>query len=246
MSRPLKQLLFGLFYLILWVGFGLALYFIYFKPAPTCFDNKQNQKETGIDCGGPCIACELKGLQPEIISTRFLPAGSQSIILLAEARNPSQNYDLRLRYRFEVSGRLGTFSVADETVLPAGATRYLIFPNFSLPASETKSINLKTVEFEWLPARPSPSLGGFRVENIDKRIVVRGEVVNNLTVPFNNVRLGGLLFDKNNDLISASTVKIGRLNVVSSKEFSLFFPPLGSQAAKIDPSKTQVFIEVIE
>ena len=27
------------------------------NPAPTCSDNVQNQGETGVDCGGPCTAC---------------------------------------------------------------------------------------------------------------------------------------------------------------------------------------------
>ena len=29
------------------------------NPTPTCFDNVQNQGETGIDCGGPCPACSF-------------------------------------------------------------------------------------------------------------------------------------------------------------------------------------------
>ena len=28
-----------------------------FPLGPTCDDGIQNQKETGIDCGGPCPAC---------------------------------------------------------------------------------------------------------------------------------------------------------------------------------------------
>ena len=28
------------------------------EPDETCYDNIQNQGETGIDCGGPCAACE--------------------------------------------------------------------------------------------------------------------------------------------------------------------------------------------
>lgn len=30
---------------------------------PSCFDNLQNQNETGIDCGGPCISCEKETVE---------------------------------------------------------------------------------------------------------------------------------------------------------------------------------------
>jgi len=45
----------------------LALVFMgknIFKPKPTCSDNKQNQNEDAVDCGGPCLACDLKDLEP--------------------------------------------------------------------------------------------------------------------------------------------------------------------------------------
>lgn len=31
------------------------------EPTPTCYDGKQNQGETGIDCGGPCASCLAPG-----------------------------------------------------------------------------------------------------------------------------------------------------------------------------------------
>lgn len=36
-------------------------YLIYLKtlPVPTCYDKKKNQGEENVDCGGPCLPCEL-------------------------------------------------------------------------------------------------------------------------------------------------------------------------------------------
>ena len=42
-----------------------ALFFVWLSATkPTCFDNKQNQGEENVDCGGPCEAClgEIKNL----------------------------------------------------------------------------------------------------------------------------------------------------------------------------------------
>ncbi|MCD6568687.1 peptidoglycan-binding protein [bacterium] len=44
-----------LFFIVIGLGIRHSL-----QPPPTCFDNKRNQGEEGIDCGGPCIPCRLK------------------------------------------------------------------------------------------------------------------------------------------------------------------------------------------
>lgn len=58
-KRLKKQIIIAL---IVFGGFSLIFGGIYLarKPEPTCFDNIKNQKEEDIDCGGPCISCELK------------------------------------------------------------------------------------------------------------------------------------------------------------------------------------------
>ena len=42
---------------ILFAIVGGVIY--YFRPAPSCFDNKLNQNEERIDCGGECEACVI-------------------------------------------------------------------------------------------------------------------------------------------------------------------------------------------
>lgn len=52
---------------------GLPAFLLLYK-APTCFDNKQNQGEQGIDCGGPCVKlCPSSFLPPEVIWTKAEP-----------------------------------------------------------------------------------------------------------------------------------------------------------------------------
>ena len=63
-NRFIKQLIFGVFYLILFSAIGYGLYFLAWRPASSCFDNRQNQGEEEIDCGGPCQPCALKNLKP--------------------------------------------------------------------------------------------------------------------------------------------------------------------------------------
>ena len=58
-KRLKKQIIIALIVLGIFSAIGGGIYLTH-KPEPTCFDEIQNQKEEGIDCGGPCISCDLK------------------------------------------------------------------------------------------------------------------------------------------------------------------------------------------
>lgn len=52
--RSKRRISYILLLIIIIIIIGILFYFIY-RPAPNCFDNKQNGIETGIDCGGDCV-----------------------------------------------------------------------------------------------------------------------------------------------------------------------------------------------
>lgn len=58
-KRLRKQIIIALVFLGIFSVIGGEIYLTH-RAAPTCFDNKRNQGEEGVDCGGPCILCELK------------------------------------------------------------------------------------------------------------------------------------------------------------------------------------------
>ena len=90
-SRLAKQIFYAAGYLSAFLTVFI-IYLIWFKPATTCFDNRRNQNETGIDCGGQCPACEIKTLiLPEVSWLKYFPADNQ-IIVAAEIKNSNLNY----------------------------------------------------------------------------------------------------------------------------------------------------------
>jgi hypothetical protein len=60
---------------------------------PTCIDGKQNQNETGIDCGGPCAAC-FEGVHGQWKSTPVAPILSASADSILAAFKQDGNYEL--------------------------------------------------------------------------------------------------------------------------------------------------------
>src|ERR1700689_3190673 len=63
-ARRTKQLIYGAIYLAVLIVVITGIYFWFLKPAPSCFDHKQDGGETGVDCGGPCAAICTTGAVP--------------------------------------------------------------------------------------------------------------------------------------------------------------------------------------
>ena len=90
-----KQLSYGIaFLLILIIVIGTPTYFLFFNKPATCFDNKINQNETGIDCGGVCSrACMTDVIEdPIILWARAFPIANGKNNLVAYLQNPNINY----------------------------------------------------------------------------------------------------------------------------------------------------------
>lgn len=90
-----KQFIYGLFsILILIIIIGVPVYFYFFNVTPTCFDGKQNQSETGVDCGGVCQrACTVDIIEnPLVIWSRAFPIANGKYNLIAYLQNPNINY----------------------------------------------------------------------------------------------------------------------------------------------------------
>ena len=65
------------------IGFTTALY-----KAPSCTDNKLNQNETGVDCGGSCsYLCNAQVKQPVVLFTKLLINNSGRTDVVASVEN---------------------------------------------------------------------------------------------------------------------------------------------------------------
>lgn len=101
-----RQLIYGsavLLFLILVIG--IPVYNVFFNKAPSCFDNKLNQNETGVDCGGMCErACVLDVVSlPVTVWSRAFLVTEGMYNLVAYVQNPNVEYVAEpTRYIFRV------------------------------------------------------------------------------------------------------------------------------------------------
>lgn len=78
------------FSLVLLVILGLGAFVWLNMSAPTCSDNKQNQAEEGIDCGGPCGEKCLGEIKEPVVSWSRafkISEGNYDVVAVAENQN---------------------------------------------------------------------------------------------------------------------------------------------------------------
>jgi len=99
-------------YLISILVFFLVItisYYVYNKPAPSCFDGQINGTETGVDCGGSCVKVCLEEIIP--ISTVWvrpfeIVADQYTVMGLFENHNRSLGVN-RLFYKIKLINAFG-------------------------------------------------------------------------------------------------------------------------------------------
>ena len=130
--RRVKQIIFGILYVCFLLLVISGIYFLFLKPTPSCFDNKQNSNEIGIDCGGSCIPCEQKYAQPlEFNWIKNFSNGENKIILVAEIKNPNLNYTASdFIYTFNVFDKGGykILTESNHSFIYISEVKYLLQP----------------------------------------------------------------------------------------------------------------------
>lgn len=239
MNRTLKQFTFGSVYLVIFAIVAFGIYFFYFQPAPACTDHKQNQKEAAIDCGGPCVPCELKDLSLITEEVKAFPAGDGQATLLAKVRNPSQDFTVSFSYDF---GSLsGGRKLEGRKTLTPGDAKYIVVPGLPVDASNIKT-NLKIFDLNWSKdTSPAPNVRITSDSKIDKdRVTVAGVLSNDSPVNLPFVSLTALLFDKDGKVLNASITELEKVEAFSEKKFIIFFPEARGLAENLDPQKTEI------
>jgi len=103
-------------------------------PAPTCFDGRKNQGELEVDCGGPCISCELRHPQAlHIFWARATRAREGLYDAAALVENPNEEIGAsKLEYEFTFFDELGLVArQTGKTFILPGERVHLIEPSIA-------------------------------------------------------------------------------------------------------------------
>lgn len=248
-----RRLLYASIFILSIIAAISAVYFLVFYKAPTCFDNKQNGGEFGIDCGGKC-----KRLCQSYFQAPRIKWGGAKIEKLADGlynvasyiENPNINgAAIDVPYKVSLYDAQGIFIVEREG-------KVTLYPRRNSLAFQT-SINTQkripvraTFEFTAQPQwfKSDDKLGGITV--LDKKYTENEngsslEVVidNKNILPYSDVGVSVVLYDSNGNVIGFSQTLIDHIPGKNSIENSS--PTIAPYTWSINRNGSVASIEVM-
>jgi len=203
--------------------FAIVGWVIYsFQPAPTCSDQKLNQHEERIDCGGECEACVLDPKDLVVSWTRPFEVTPGNYDIAALVENPNLYYGSReIKYTFFLySDNVLVGSIEGKTFLNP-REKFMIFE--SGIATKERTANRATIEikeikwkkFDKERANILVSSKGF--ENAPNG---RAEVVlkNQTLFPIKNIYVTVALNDSFGNTVGVSSTRIDEISAEDSRE----------------------------
>lgn len=227
--RMTKQIIIAIVFFLTLFAIGFLIYSLT-RPAPTCSDGIQNQDEEEIDCGGPCLSCELRELKEiEVLSTDAILNQSDFYDLVAQIKNPNQNYGSnQVPYQFKVydSNNSLITNYSDSTYILPNQTKYIIQTKIRISRSFDRiEFSFGQIEWEKLVDYQMPQLA---VQQKEYRLLdaqetgfsqARGVLVNKSSFDFEQVNVDILLFDSFNQLVGLNVTEIRTLLSGQERDF---------------------------
>jgi len=188
---------------------------------PTCFDNKQNGTETGVDCGGACsLMCKSEITDPVILWSRAFPVVGSNYNLVAYVENRNKNSGvINAPYEFRI------YDINNKLLGRREGTTF-IPPNQQFAIFESRFDaglgQIKSVSFEFLPPliwiKKDPTLQTLPI-SVNNIILDNNKDTPNLSATINNDSIYDLpefdviaiLYDADHNAINASKTHKGQL-----------------------------------
>ena len=210
---------------------GIAAAVVYFYiPKSTCFDGKQNQKETGIDCGGPCGPCIINPKDIVVLWTRVIQIDESLYEVASLIENPNLFYGLsEFKYNFKLYDSKNVLVAVKEG-------RTFLNPQDRFAIFETKIdtghrdaakavVEINSVsDWEYLDKeRPSIIISRKSFSN-EPFPVASAYIYNESLFPVKNIYIYIVLSDQNGNAMAVSSTKVESLAGEKGKEVTFTWP----------------------
>jgi hypothetical protein len=152
-KKSIKRVIIIFVYLLILASFCALLYF-WLRPEESCFDQKMNQNEQGIDCGGVCQKkCNLlPQFDLEVKEKGFVESGiSGKYDLFGEVFNPNNDFGSgSFSYEFDIKDSSGVTlnKFSGKSFILPGEKKYLIATNVPIETAPGE-ISLVINEVRW-------------------------------------------------------------------------------------------------
>ncbi len=235
-GRTQKQLIIGIIFVLILGGIGYGIADKFFLVEATCFDNIQNGKEEGVDCG--TLACGKVCEEPvrplQVSEDKLFRIGAGDYDFVAKIFNPNTEYGAsQVDYSIGLAGagiKRGT------TYLLPGQTKYLVLTSLRT-STETASAGLKVNSVQWekinMPAGEAEIVNRRGVFSQDKT-AFEGVIFNDSNYDFDSVDVSVILFDSSNFVVGVNRTEIRTLLAGTERSFKVVWPAPQDAAVRAD------------
>lgn len=214
-----------------------------FTPAPSCFDNKQNQKEEGVDCGGECEACVTNPKDLIIYWARPFEFSSGHYDMAALIENPNPFYGAKeIKYKISLYESNILVGEREGKTYLNPREKFLIFESgISTGFRKADRAAIVFEEINWKRfdiTRPNILVSSKFFENAPngrEKVIFQNKTI----LPIRNLDAYAVLLDSDGNAFGASATRIERLLSEETKEvFFTWGKPY------IPPSSVEVYYRV--
>lgn len=242
----IKKQIISFLIVAVFVGGVIGIFLYFYSPSPTCFDGKQNQEETGVDCGGSCEPCIINPKDVVVLWTRVIKIDEGLYEAASLIENPNLFYGLPVfKYNFRLYD--------DRNILVAtrgGQTflnpqdKFVIFEtkidtgrrDVSKAVAEIE----QTTPWEYLDKeRPSVIVSRKNFSN-EPFPVASAYLFNQSLFSVKNIYAYVVLSNKDGNAMAVSSTRVDSLSGESGKEITFTWPVSFSEL----PSTSEIFARI--
>ncbi|MEN9551937.1 MAG: hypothetical protein RI935_314 [Candidatus Parcubacteria bacterium] len=213
-------------------------------PSPTCFDNKKNNFEVNIDCGGDCdkkCAEEVIPLTPLFSQAIPLSNGKYDIVALisnANIDNAAKLFSYTFYFYNKEGGLISTLT--DSSIQPLDGKFPLFVPDVTLSEAPFKTlVTLATsthFKVKESPLSPTLRVRDTRFEQ-DTTVRVTASVFNTKRFELRDIELIAFLYDEKDNVYGVSKTLIPFIGKEDSRKATFVF----DANAKKEPTRVVVY-----
>lgn len=241
-SRRRASYAFGVF-LFFFILIGVPVAYWYFTIPPTCEDGIQNQEETSIDRGGPCLLLDEGSLAPApVLWARSFPVRDGSYSAVAYLQNANDGAGVReVSYRFSLYDSENVLVAEREGstfIMPGGVTP--VFES-GIQTGNRKAVRtyfVYTEEHVWERMQDRSHIVVINDKKISDTLTiprVSASAINNSVRDIDDIHIIATVFDAAGNAFASSQTMMPKLKAGEKKDITFTWPdPFDISVSRID------------
>ncbi|MDO8591103.1 MAG: hypothetical protein Q7R65_03975 [bacterium] len=227
---------------------GVAALFVFLYvykslPSPNCSDNKQNQSEEGVDCGGSCVPCVIAPKDVITLWTRVFELKGGVFEVASLIQNPNLFYGLsKVKYSFKLYDSQNVLVAAKEGETFIGPQdKFVIFAtDIKIGTRKPQKADVEIAyvsKWQYIEQKILPLIVSQKKFSNTPFASLEAKLANSSLGAVQNIEAAAVLYDKDGNVFGASLSKIDSIEGQSSRNVVFTWP----RSFVTEPVSSEIF-----